>query len=425
MSTELDRELAEISQQRPADDDFPGQTRSRSRRAVRALVWGAIAALILGAIALLIYRRSHAAPVVHYETAVVDRGTIAAKVTATGSLSALLTVQVGSQVSGRVQELYVDYNSTVKKGQTIAKLDPVLFQAALAQARANLLSVQGVLKKDQAQQINSQAVFNRTKALQQAQVMAQADLDTAAANNDAAKAQIEADLSNQEAARALLNQAQVNIDYTTIISPIDGIVISRNVDVGQTVAASFQAPTLFVIAQDLRRMQVDTSVGEADVGRLFAGMTASFTVDAFPNHVFTGKLRQIRNAAQTTQNVVTYDAVIDVANPNLLLRPGMTANTTFIAMQKDNAVRLRNAALRFEPEEPLLKRLGIKDSLQTVSSRDPNRKKVWVLRDGQPMPLAVSTGVSDGTWSELVAGDVRPGDVLITDMAVNPRTSIF
>ncbi len=285
MSTELDKELAEISQQRLADDDFPVQTRSRSRRVIRALSLGSYRDTVAGVIALLIYRRSHAAPIVHYETAVVDRGTIAAKVTATGNLSALLTVQVGSQVSGRVQELYVDYNSPVKKGQTIAKLDPVLFQAALAQARANLLSVQGVLKKDQAQQINTQAVFNRTKALQQAQVMAQADLDTAAANNDAAKAQIEADQSNLESARALLNQAQVNIDYTTIISPIDGTVISRNVDVGQTVAASFQAPTLFVIAQDLRRMQVDTNVGEADVGRLFAGMTATFTVDAFPNHV--------------------------------------------------------------------------------------------------------------------------------------------
>ncbi len=425
MSTELDRELTEISHERPADDDFPVRPGSRSRRVVRAIVWGAVTTLILAAIVLVYYRRAHAVPVVHYETANVDQGTIAAKVTATGNLAALLTVQVGSQVSGRVQELYVDYNSAVKKGQTIAKLDPVLFQAALAQARANLLSVQGVLKKDEAQQINTQAVFNRTKALKEAQVMAQADLDTAAANNEAAKAQIEADQSNLESARALLNQAQVNIDYTTIISPIDGTVISRNVDVGQTVAASFQAPTLFVIAQDLRRMQVDTNVGEADVGRLFAGMTATFTVDAFPNHLFTGKLRQIRNAAQTTQNVVTYDAVIDVANPDLLLRPGMTANTTFVAAQKDNVVRLRNAALRFEPDAQLLTRIGVKDLLQTVSSQDPNRKKVWVLRNDKPVPVAVSTGVSDGTWSELVEGDVRPGDFLITDMTLNPRGGLF
>ena len=425
MSTDLGRELNESSRELPTDDDFPAPSRSRSRRVARALLWGAIVALILGAIALVYYRRAHSAPVMHYETAGVDRGTIAAKVTATGNLSALLTVQVGSQVSGRVQELFVDYNSTVKKGETIAKLDPVLFQAALQQARANLLSTEGVLKKDQAQEINMQAIYNRTKLLQAALVMAQSDLDTAEANYEAAKAQIEADQSNLESARALLNQAQVNLDYTTIISPIDGTVISRNVDVGQTVAASFQAPTLFVIAQDLRRMQVDTNVGEADVGRLFAGMTATFTVDAFPNQQFTGRLRQIRNAAQTTQNVVTYDAVIDVENPKLLLRPGMTANTSFVAAQKDSVVRLRNAALRFEPDTQLLTRIGVKDPLQTVSSQDPNRKKVWVLRDGKPVPVAVSTGVSDGTWSELVEGDVQPGDILITDMTLNRRGGLF
>lgn len=425
MSTDLDRELNDSSRELPTDDDFPAPSRSRSRRVVRALLWGAIVALILGAIALAYYRRTHSAPVMHYETSGVDRGTIAAKVTATGNLSALLTVQVGSQVSGRVQQLFVDYNSTVKKGETIAKLDPVLFQAALQQARANLLSTEGVLKKDQAQEINMRAIYSRAKLLQAAQVMAQSDLDTAEANYEAAKAQIEADQSNLESARALLNQAQVNLDYTTIISPIDGTVISRNVDVGQTVAASFQAPTLFVIAQDLRRMQVDTNVGEADVGRLFAGMTATFTVDAFPNQQFNGRLRQIRNAAQTTQNVVTYDAVIDVENPKLLLRPGMTANTSFVAAQKDNVVRLRNAALRFEPDTQLLTRIGVKDPWQTVSSQDPNRKKVWVLRDGKPVPVAVSTGVSDGTWSELVEGDVRPGDVLITDMTLNRRAGLF
>ena len=355
----------------------------------------------------------------------MDRGTIAAKVTATGNLSALLTVQVGSQVSGRVQELYVDYNSTVKKGQTIAKLDPVLFQAALQAARANLLTGEGVLKKDQAQEINTEAIYNRTKALQAALVSAQSDLDTASANFAAAKAQVEADQSNLEAARALLNQAQVNLDYTTIISPIDGTVISRNVDVGQTVAASFQAPTLFVIAQDLRRMHVDTNVSEADVGRLTAGMTASFTVDAFPNHQFVGKLRQIRNAALTTQNEVTYDAVIDVSNPDLLLRPGMTANTTFVAAQKDNVVRLRNSALRFQPDTKLLARVGVVDPLQTVSSQDQNRKKIWVLRDGKPAPVAVSTGISDGTWTELLEGEVRPGDALVTDMTLNPRSGLF
>jgi len=198
------------------------------------------------------------------------------------------------------------------------------------------------------------------------------------------------------------------------------------VDVGQTVAASFQAPTLFVIARDLRHMQVDTNVGEADVGRLSAGMTATFTVDAFPNHEFTGKLRQIRNAAQTLQNVVTYDGVIDVENPELLLRPGMTANITFVAAQKDNVVRLRNAALRFAPEPQLLTRIGVKDSpLPSGAAQDLSRKKVWVLRDGKPVSVAVSTGVSDGTWSELVQGHIQAGDVLITNMTVNRQSNLF
>src|SRR4051812_46811555 len=302
MSTELEQELRVSA---PADrpeleDQFA--LPSKKRRVFRTLVWLLVLALAGAGIAFFLYRRSHAVPTVHYETSAVDRGTIAAKVTATGTLSALLTVQVGSQVSGRVQELYVDYNSQVKKGQTIAKLDPVLFQAALAQARANFLAVQGVLKKDQAQLINLQAVYNRTKALQQAQVSAQADLDTASANFDAAKAQIEADQSNLQSAQAILTQAETNLGYTTIVSPIDGIVISRNVDVGQTVAASLQAPTLFVIAQDLHHMQVDTNVGEADVGKLSAGMKASFTVDAYPGREFVGKLRLIRNAAQSLQN---------------------------------------------------------------------------------------------------------------------------
>ena len=424
MSTELLTEVKDNSYE-PADDFVP-QPSSRWRRVWRAAVWGALVVLTVGASVLVFYRRSHAAPVVHYETAAVDQGTIAAKVTATGNLSALLTVQVGSQVSGRVQYLYADYNSTVKKGQMIARLDPVLFEAALAQARANLLSAEGVLKKDQAQEINMQAIFNRTKALQEAQVMARADLDTASANFAASKAQVEADESNLESARALLNQAQVNLDYTNIISPIDGTVISRNVDVGQTVAASFQAPTLFVIARDLRHMQVDTNVGEADVGRLYAGMTATFTVDAFPNHEFTGKLRQIRNAAQTLQNVVTYDGVIDVENPDLLLRPGMTANITFVAAQKDNVVRLRNAALRFEPEPQLLTRIGVKDSsLPPPAGQAASGKIVWVLRNGKPAAVQVSTGVTDGTWSEMVQGHLQAGDVLITDMTVSPRSNLF
>lgn len=419
----LDNEAKETPYRSPARDDFPLQPRSKGK--LRAALWIAVPLLVIGGASGLMVRRGLAKPEIHYDTAEVDRGTIAAKVTATGNLSALLTVQVGSQVSGRVQQLFVDYNSPVKKGQTIAKLDPLLFQAAVEQARANYLSLQGNLNKDQAQENNTKLIFGRTKALVEQKVMAQSDLDTASANYEAAKAQLEADKSNLESARAMLNQAEVNLGYTTIVSPIDGVVISRNVDVGQTVAASFQAPTLFVIAQDLRHMQVDTNVGEADVGRLTAGMPATFTVDAYPSRPFTGRLRQIRNAAQTIQNVVTYDAVIDVENPSLLLKPGMTANVVFVAAQKDNVVRLRNAALRFQPDPQLLARVGLKPNASDPSVQTAGHRTVWVLRSGRPVAITVSLGISDGTWTELFSGDIHPGEALITDMNVSARRGFF
>ena len=428
MATKVDKDPIKEAKERSYEslplDDLLVRRRSRSRSFARAAAWIAAALLIIGGSAAFVARRVQAKPQVQYDTADVDRGTIAAKVTATGNLSALLTVQVGSQVSGRVQQLFVDYNSPVKKGQPIAKLDPTLFDAAVEQARANYVSLQGALSKDQAQENNSKLIFGRTKALVDQKVMAQSDLDTASANYEVAKAQVEADRSNLESAQAMLNQAQVNQGYTTIVSPIDGIVISRNVDVGQTVAASFQAPTLFVIAQDLKHMQVDTNVGEADVGRLTAGMAATFTVDAYPGRPFTGRLRQIRNAAQTIQNVVTYDAVIDVNNRNLLLKPGMTANVVFVAAQKDNVLRLRNAALRFQPDPQLLSKLGVKPSAGS-SAPAPGERAVWVLRGGYPVPVTVSVGISDGTWTELLGGDIHPGDKLITDMSVVTRRGFF
>lgn len=423
-SSRLDREVKESPYSARPVDDFPVQ-RPLSRRLWRVGIWVAVLLLMGGGVAFFLSHRAHAVPQVEYETAAADRGTIAAKVTATGNLSALLTVQVGSQVSGRVQNLYADYNSAVKKGEVIAKVDPLLFQAAVEQAQANYLSAQSTLKKDQAQLTNAKIIYDRDTSLISSQVIAQSDADTAKANYEVAKAQIDADQSNVQSALANLNQAKVNLGYTTIVSPIDGIVISRSVDVGQTVAATFQAPVLFTIAQDLRAMQVDTNVGEADVGRLVAGMKATFTVDAYPNREFTGTLRQIRNAAQTEQNVVTYDAVIDVRNEDLALKPGMTANVTFVAAQKDNVVRLRNAALRFAPDPQLMQRVGMTQPAEAAAAQDPNRRSLWVLRDGKPVLLQVTVGVSDGTYSELVQGDVQPGDALITDMSLNPQRGFF
>jgi HlyD family secretion protein len=420
-----EREVQESAAVAPAMSDF-GMPR-RGSRIVRTLLWlGLLAAIIAGTV-LVMYRRAHAAPDVAYETTMAERGTVVSKVTATGNLSALLTVQVGAQVSGRVQELNVDYNSPVTKGETIAKLDPLLFEAAVEQAKALQLSAQANIAKDKANEVNMKVAYERAAKLRDVGVIAQSDFDTAKANEDSAVAQVQADESNLESATATLDQAKLNLSYTTIVSPIDGIVISRSVDVGQTVAASFQAPVLFVIANDLRHMQVDTNVGESDVGRLAAGMVATFTVDAFPGKPFTGRLRQVRNASQTVQNVVTYDAVIDVENPQLLLRPGMTADVSFVAEQKNNVVRAKNSALRFAPDPQLLQKIGLEDPppAPPASALDSAHKTVWVLRDGKPERVQVTAGVTDGTWTEVSDGDIHAGDTLITDMTVRPRRGLF
>ncbi len=417
----------------------------------RRIVIAASAVALLSAM-LLGWRALRKKPELRFETQQADRGPLVAKVTATGTLSALVTVQVGSQVSGTVRQIMVDFNSKVKKGQVIAKIDPQLFQAAVEQARANLTASRGNLTKAKAQATDADRQARRSRALADQKLVAVADAETAEANADAARAQVEATQGTVEQAAAALHQAEVNLAYTTIVSPTSGVVISRNIDVGQTVAASLQAPTLFVIAEDLTRMQVDTSVAEADVGKLRDKMAATFTVDAFPGERFTGTVRQIRNAPQTVQNVVTYDAVIDVANKELRLRPGMTANVTFVWAERDDALRVPNAALRFRPPPEVVAAGGddAKGGARAGGGRSdgpvtpavagrgfggngaqaapgngaapagggrdaPGRRTLWVLRGGRPAPAQIKTGISDGSLTEVVEGKIDPGDACITD----------
>ncbi len=351
-----------------------------------------------------------------YETATVDKGRIAPKVTATGTVSATVTVQVGSQVSGRVAALYADFNTSVDAGQTIAKIDPQLFEAELEQARANHMAAQGNLARSQVQAADAERQFQRTKSLAERNLVALAELDTARATMEAAKAQVDVSRGNVAQSKAALHQAEVNLTYTTILSPISGTVISRNVDVGQTVAASLSAPTLFVIAEDLRKMQVDTAVAEADVGKLQPGMDATFVVDAFPGDRFRGKVRQIRNAPQTVQNVVTYDAVIDVDNPELKLRPGMTANVTFIWAQRDDVLRVPNAALRFRPPPDVVKKKAPADGEKKERrERGPSDEKtVWLMKGEELEPRKVKVGITDGSVTEVLAG-LSEGDVVVTE----------
>jgi HlyD family secretion protein len=356
-----------------------------------------------------------------YVTEEVGPKKIVGKITASGTLSALKTVQVGSQVSGRIESLSADFNTNVKKGDIVARLDPQLFEAAVKQARANASAANASLKKAESEAKLAKAQLERTRGLRAQGIASAADLESAESAAAVADASILSARAQIEQADAALSQAQVNLSYTKIASPVDGVVISRNVDVGQTVAASLSAPVLFTIAEDLGKMQIDTSVAEGDIGRVSVGMKASFTVDAFTGETFSGKIREVRNSPQTVQNVVTYDAVIEVENPEHKLRPGMTANVTIVYQEADAKLAVPNAALRFRP--PLAA------SSAAPSARPPrtgggnggegdkpkDRRTVWVLRGDAPAAVRVKTGLTDGTTTEIVEGDLAPGDKVITD----------
>jgi len=383
------------------------------------------------------------------EKARVERGDVTGRVTATGTLSALVTVQVGSQVSGRISELNADFGQRVKRGQVIAKLDQRMFAAQAEQGRANREAATGDLQKARAQAEEADRKLARARALSEQNLIAKAELDAAETAAKAAKAAVAAAAGNQSQAAAGYHQAKVNLGYTTIVSPINGIVISRNVDVGQTVAASLQAPTLFTIAEDLGKMQVHAAVSEADVGRLQPGMTATFVVDAYPDRRFKGVIRQIRDAPQTLQNVVTYDAVVDVDNDDLRLKPGMTANVTFVYAERKGVLRIPSAALRFRPPDELLatgvhlggaagskkhkhkleKQAEAAGAMTTPSTSAPASaaasamKTVWAIDGDKLREVQVEIGVSDGTKVEVRKGELAEGDVLVTDAVAKNEAS--
>lgn len=358
-----------------------------------------------------------------YETAPVDRGDVVARVSASGSLSAVVTVEVGSQVSGRIQSLFADFNSTVKRGQLIAKIDPALFQASVAQSAANVAASRGNLERLRVQAEEAQRQARRATTLFESKLISETDRDTAVSNARAAAASVAQAEGQLGQAIAALSQAQTNLRYTDIVAPTDGIVISRAVNVGQTVAASLSAPVIFTIAQDLRAMEVHTNVAESDIGRLKGGMAAAFTVDAYPGERFQGRIREIRNAPQVVQNVVTYDAVIEVANPELKLKPGMTATVTVIADERKNALRLLNSALRFKLEDTLSGGAPASSAGRPArgaagdAGRNPDMRTVWILEKGKPAPREVKIGLSDGRYTEILGGTLQEGDAVIVGAA--------
>ncbi len=345
-----------------------------------------------------------------YRTEPVTRGDIEQSVTATGTVNAVTTVQVGTQVSGTIKTLYVDFNSRVKKGQLIAQIDPSTFESQVQQAQANLFSAQANLEKAQTALANDKKTFDRNKELFSKSLIAQSDLDAAETAYQTDRALVNSAKAQIEQAKASLDYAKQNLAYTRIVSPVDGVVISRNVDVGQTVAASFQTPTLFTIAQDLTKMQIDTNVAESDIGVVKLGQAVEFTVDAYPDTTFEGKVWQIRQAPITVQNVVTYDVVIQVNNRDLKLMPGMTANVSIIVQLKKEVIRITNAALRF--------RMSERPSGPAAGAAGAGGKKgpgVWILENGKPKRIAMTPGISDGTYTEVVSGDLKEGQALIVE----------
>lgn len=413
----------------------------------KTLVWLLIVAA--AGVGLFFLIGSRGTPEAKYRTAVIDKGDITQTVTATGAVSAVITVKVGSQVSGIISKLYVDFNSQVKKGALLAELDPTPFQEKVNAAEATF-------QKAQVDERNAAIALRRQTAMKAQGLTPEADFDSAQANYDSAKASV-------AQANAVVKQVRTDLSYTKIVAPIDGVVVDRQYDVGQTVAASFQAPMLFQIAQDLTKMQVSADVSESDIGRVQMGEPVKFTVDAYPDRQFRGKVAQIRLIATVNQNVVTYPVIVEVSNPDLLLRPTMTANVTIDVAAVRDTLRVPNAALRWKPEgtavaaaaspEERAARAGQGGAGQGATGQGGTAamgRQVGQTGGGggaaggspgggarpgggrsvrpttiyeplgpkdQPKPVEIRTGITDGRFTQILSGEVKPGDTVIVGLA--------
>jgi len=356
--------------------------------------------------------RGDAAPAI--VTGVVSRGPIATEIAATGTVEAVTTVQVGSQVSGTISALHADFNSKVKQGQVIAELDSSLLQTQVEQARATVARLQADFERAKVQAADGTLKLTRAHELFDRQLIPKTDLETAESTARSADAAVNGAEAEIVQAKASLNQAQVNLSHTIIKAPIDGVVIARNVDVGQTVASSLQAPTLFILARDLTEMQVNASVDESDIGEIAPKQDVRFRVDAYPNETFTGKVRQVRLQPVVQQNVVSYITVIDVPNRELKLKPGMTAAVTIETARADDVLKVPNAALRFAPKSASSGARPAQANGRGSKSGGDNRAAVWVLVQDRPMRVPVQPGISDGRDTAILDGDLTPGTAVLT-----------
>ncbi|MBI3815845.1 MAG: efflux RND transporter periplasmic adaptor subunit [Nitrospinae bacterium] len=403
--------------------------------------------LIGGGIAFKSFKKNE--NVLKFKTEKVVRGDIEAAVTAAGAVNAVTTVLVGTQVSGIIKNIYVDFNSPVKKGQVIAQIDAAQFTTKVRQAEANLEYAKASVENARANAENLKARLNasksdldkeriaaadarrnldRIKRLWEEGLASQKDMDSSQYSYDsqaaqmksleamrdsntaqlnAAEAQYKASLAQVKQNKASLDTAGLDLEHTRILAPVNGIVVSRNVDVGQTVAASFQTPTLFNIAQDLTKMQIDSNISEADIGRIKSGQPVEFTVDAYPDIIFKGSVSEIRNAPITVQNVVTYDVVVKVDNSEMKLKPGMTANVSVKVSNKKDVLLIPNAALRLRLAE-----------MQDKAAKRGKGSGVWIIEEGKPKRVSVITGISDGNYTELISGDIKEGEEVVVESLI-------
>lgn len=388
----------------------------------RAAALGVVAVLVGGG---LVYRaKNKPIPPARYVTAAPSTGDVAEKVQATGAVQPVLQVNVGSQVNGRVAKVFVDFNSVVKKGDILAELDPIQYGQQVTQVSSQVSAQKAAVETSKANLEASRVAFERTQRLYDQGLAAKGELDTARGQYEVNKASVAASEAQIGAIQAQLSQSQTNVGWTKIYSPVDGVVVTRSIDPGATVVASFQAPVLFVIAQDLRKMRVLADVDEADVGKLKEGMEAEAVVDAFPGETFKGSVQQVRYSPTTTQGVVTYSAVVEVDNPDEKLRPGMTATVTIKTKEAKNALRIPNAALRYKPTPPM----GPNGKPVPQPPEPPLAKgsgRVWVLLNDKPgeektEQKLISIGITDGINTEVVNG-IPAGAKLVTDETDDPQ----
>ncbi len=383
------------------------------------LVIGFLGLAIIAAVGVVWWLMSTAGGA-RYTTAPVTRGAVTRAVVATGTVNPVLTIIVGAYVSGTITDIQCDYNTQVKKGQVCATIDPRPYQTVVDQNKANLDVAKAQLEKDKANLAYVQLNYDRNAKLAVTNAVSKDTLDNAKNALDQAKAQLGLDEATIEQRQAQLATSQVNLDYTKITSPVDGTVVSRNVTIGQTVASSFQTPTLFLIATDLTQMQVDTNVSESDIGGIKEGDKAYFTVDAFPNRTFEGTVAQARQSPQTIQNVVTFDVVVSVDNKDLVLKPGMTAASRVVTAERANVLRVPSQALRYLPAGATRPASGRHPAGTAApegrAATSGNQEAVYMLRGGKPVRVPVTVGLDDDTHAEIVGGDLKVGDqVIITE----------